>query len=259
MVTDRRGTLERAIRCIDLTSLEEDDTEERILALCERALRPDPGDATVAPVAAVCMLPRFVRAAAQRLAGTSVRVAAVAGGFPSGVASVEERVDEIRACIASGADEIDTVLDRMALGAADGEPGALEQLRASREAAAGVTMKVILETGALDSPGLIRRAAELAIDAGADFLKTSTGKVGLGASPGAAREVMRVARDAFERDGRIVGVKVAGGIRRVDDALGYLEIALDVLGPDWLTPQRFRIGASSLLDALVAERRAVEA
>jgi deoxyribose-phosphate aldolase len=251
--------LELAIRCLDLTSLEDDDTDERILALCERALRPDPDDATLAPVAAVCVFPRFVRAAAGRLAGSPVRVAAVAGGFPSGVATVEERVDEIRACVAAGADEVDTVLDRMALGAADGEPAALEQLMASREAAAGVALKVILETGALDSPGLIRRAAELAIRAGADFLKTSTGKVGMGASPGAAREVMQVVHDAFEREGRVVGVKVAGGIRRVEDALGYLEIALDVLGRDWLTPQRFRIGASSVLDALVAQRPAAGA
>jgi deoxyribose-phosphate aldolase len=144
----------------------------------------------------------------------------------------------------------------MALGAADGESWVLEQLRASREAAPGATLKVILETGALESPGLIRRAAELAIDAGADFLKTSTGKIGLGASPGAAREVMQVAAEAFRREGRVVGIKVAGGVRRVDDALGYLEIAREVLGPDWLTPQRFRIGASSLLDALVAARRA---
>jgi deoxyribose-phosphate aldolase len=248
--------IELAIRCVDLTSLEADDTEERILALCERALRPDPDDAASPPVAAVCVYPRFVRAAAVRLAGTPVRVAAVAGGFPSGVATVEERVEEIRSCIASGAHEIDTVLDRMALGAAEGESGVLEQLRASREAAAGATLKVILETGALESPGLIRRAAELAIDAGADFLKTSTGKVGLGASPGAAREVMQVAGEAFRREGRLVGIKVAGGVRRVDDALGYLEIAREVLGPDWLTPQRFRIGASSLLDALVAEQRA---
>jgi deoxyribose-phosphate aldolase len=247
--------LELAIRCVDLTSLEEDDTDERILALCERALRPDPDDATLAPVAAVCVFPRFVRAAAGRLAGTPVRVAAVAGGFPSGVATVEERVDEIRACVAAGADEIDTVLDRMALGAADGEQAALEGLMASREAAGGVALKVILETGALDSPGLIRRAGELAIRAGADFLKTSTGKVGMGASPGAAREVMGVAHDAFERDGRAVGVKVAGGIRRVEDALGYLEIAQGVLGRGWLTPQRFRIGASSVLEALVKERR----
>ena len=253
------GRLELAVRCMDLTSLEYDDTEERILALCERAVRPDPDDPTLAPVAAVCVYPRFVRAAAGRLAGTPVRVAAVAGGFPSGVATVEDRVEEIRFCVASGADEIDTVLDRMALGAADGESGALEQLRASREAAAGATMKVILETGALDSPGLIRRAGELAIDAGADFLKSSTGKVGLGASPGAAREMMQVAREAFQREGRIVGIKVAGGVRRVEDALGYLETVRDVLGPDWLTPQRFRIGASSLLDALVAERRVGEA
>jgi deoxyribose-phosphate aldolase len=249
------GMLELAIRCMDLTSLEDDDTEERILALCERAVRPDPDDPSLAPVAAVCVYPRFAQAAAGRLAGTPVRVAAVAGGFPSGVATVEDRVEEIRSCVASGADEIDTVLDRMALGAADGEPGALEQLRASREAAGGATLKVILETGALDSPGLIRRAGELAIDAGADFLKSSTGKVGLGASPGAAREMMQVAREAFQREGRIVGVKVAGGVRRVEDALGYLETVRGVLGPDWLTPQRFRIGASSLLDALVAERR----
>ena len=240
---------------MDLTSLSGDESPDDLASLCDRALRPDPDDPTAPSVAAVCVYPRFLAGARERLAGTGVRLAAVAGGYPSGVASTEDRVEEIEGALAEGADEIDTVLDRMALGAAEGDPAALEQLRASRRAAGEATLKIILETGALDSPGLIREAAVLAIEAGADFLKTSTSKIGLGASPGAAREMMLVVRETFAASGRAVGVKVAGGISGVDDALGYLDIARDVLGPDWLTPERFRIGASSLLSALVDARR----
>lgn len=252
---ERNGrVLELAIGCMDLTSLDDDDTPERIARLCERALAPDPADPALGPVAAVCIAPRFLDVARDTLAGSQVRLAAVAGGFPSGVASAGERVAEIRRAIEAGAQEIDTVLDRMAL-AADGEPQVLDELRASREAAEGVTLKVILETGALESPDLIGRAADVAIAAGADFLKTSTGKSGLGASPGAARQLMEIVRELHDAGGRTVGIKVAGGIRRVDDAIGYLRLAERELGAAWLTPRRFRIGASSLLDALVEERR----
>jgi deoxyribose-phosphate aldolase len=243
---------------MDLTSLSGDESPADIAALCDRAVRPDPGDPTAPSVAAICVYPRFLGAARERLSQTDVRLAAVAGGYPSGVATIEERVEEIERALADGAQEIDTVLDRMALGAAEGEPAALEQLRASRRAAGEATLKVILETGALDSPDLIREAAELAIDAGADFLKTSTGKIGLGASPGAAREMMIAVREAFTASRRAVGVKVAGGIRSVEQALGYIEIAREVLGEEWLDPERFRIGASSLLSALVTARRGFE-
>ena len=253
MPTPGRPELVRlALRCLDLTDLDPDASSESIRELCRRARRPD-DRGEVPPVAAVCVAPPFVSLAREALDGSGVRVATVAGGFPSGVATVDERVREIGDAIAAGAEEIDTVLDRMALGAADGEPQVLEELRASRRAAAEATLKVILETGALDSPDLIRQASDVAVRAGADFLKTSTGRFGLGASPGATRLMMEVVRDAAAAGGRPVGIKVAGGLRTVDDACGYLELASEVLGDRWLDPSRFRIGASSLLDALVAD------
>jgi deoxyribose-phosphate aldolase len=252
MSTSERLELARlALRCLDLTDLEPNAREDDIRRLCERARRPD-GRGAAPSVAAVCVLPTYVSLARDVLDGSGVCVATVAGAFPSGVATVEERVREIGDAIDAGAQEIDTVLDRMALGDADGEPQVLEQLRASREAAGNATLKVILETGALDSPDLITQASRVAIQAGADFLKTSTGRVGLGASPGATRLMMKVVRDADARGDGPVGIKVAGGIRAVDDACRYLELARDVLGPDWLAPSRFRIGASSLLDGLIA-------
>jgi deoxyribose-phosphate aldolase len=252
---DRTSLVELAIRCMDLTSLTGDETPADIGELCARALRPDRDDPAAPRVAAVCVYPRFVGLAAERLRATGVRVVAVAGGFPSGVASVQERVEEIAGVIEAGADEVDTVLDRMALGAAEGEGAVWDPLLSWREPSRGATMKVILETGALDSPELIREAGELAIRAGADFLKTSTGKIGLGASPGAVRELLRIVRDARHDDGRRVGVKVAGGIGKVDEAIAYIHIAQDEFGTEWPAPERFRIGASSLLDALVAARR----
>lgn len=219
------------------------------MRLCARAARPDPQSELLAPVAAVCVLPRFVGAARDALGDSEVEVAAVAGGFPSGVASTEERVEQIRHARVEGATEIDTVLDHEAL--LRGEDAAVRtQLEASRAAAGPSVLKVILESGALPGEDTIRRAAALAVSAGADFLKTSTGTREPGATPGAARTLAEEAFRAMEA-GRSVGVKVAGGIRSAEQALEYLDLVEEVLGPGSATQERFRIGASSVLDALV--------
>ncbi|MEX0755809.1 MAG: deoxyribose-phosphate aldolase [Actinomycetota bacterium] len=207
----------------------------------------------MAPVAAVCVLPRFVRVARDALGDTEVALAAAAGGFPSGVASTEERVSQIRQARVDGAVEIDTVLDHTIL-LTGADAAVSEQLHASREAAGPAVLKVILETGALPGEDTIRRAARLAVAAGADFLKTSTGTSAPGATPASVRTVTEEAFRAMEQ-GRQVGVKVAGGIGSPEQALSYLDLVEEVLGPGSATPERFRIGASSLLDALVDAHR----
>ncbi len=251
-----RAALELLVTCLDLTSLEPTDTPERIAELCARARRPDPADPTVPPVAAVCVLPPLVPVAVEALSGSPVRVAAAAGGFPTAQGPLEARLAEIRGAVEDGADEVDVVLNRSPLLA--GDPGAaFEELVASREAAGRARLKVILETGALETCAAIREAAMLAMAAGADFVKTSTGKVAPGASPPAALCMMQAAADFHAATGRAVGVKVSGGIRAADQALAYLALVEDALGPAWRTPERFRIGASALLDDLV--RRIAEA
>ena len=247
-----------ALRCIDLTSLTGEETRADVEALCERALRPDPDDDTVPSVAAVCLYPAAVDVAASKLAGTGVRVAATAGAFPSGRASEEERAREIREAIDRGAEEVDTVLDHAAF--LEGRTARVRrELEASREAAGAATLKVILETGALASPEAVRGATLLAIEAGADFVKSSTGKREPGATPEAFRAMSEAVRDVGEATGQAVGVKVAGGVRTADVATSYAEIVRETLGADWLQPSRFRIGASSLLDDLVPRVRAATA
>lgn len=253
----RARALDLSVRCMDLTSLEDSDTPEKIGALAARAVRPDPELASVPSAAAVCVYPRLVPAAREVVAGSGVRVAAATGGFPLGRASTEERVEEIAGALALGADEIDTVIDHEAVRAGRDEE-ARAQIAAAREACGAATMKVILETGALEDAATIRRAAMLAMDAGADFLKTSTGKAGEGATLAAAECMMAAARDFHRETGRAVGIKVAGGIRSAEQAIGYLMLLEEVLGEEWVTPERFRIGASSLLDDLLAEIRAAE-
>jgi deoxyribose-phosphate aldolase len=238
----------RAIRCMDLTSLEGTETPEAIVALCAKAERPAPG---VPSVAAVCLFPAFVPVAVERLRGTGVAVAAVAGGFPTGLGPLETRLEEISGAVHAGADEIDIVLNRsLFLGAREAE--AREELLAAREAAGPALLKVILETGELGSLDQVRRAATLAMEADADFIKTSTGKVGVGATLPAALCMMEAIRDVRERSGREVGIKVAGGIRTPEQAMTYLEAVRATLGTGWLRPERFRIGASSLLDAVLS-------
>ncbi len=247
----RADDLRLVVGCTDLTTLEGDDTPGRIRALCSQALRPDPADPTVGPVAAVCVYPALAPLAAELLAGTPVAVASVAGAFPSGLSPLEVKVAEVRAAVAAGATEIDTVLNRSAF--LSGRPDvAAAELRALKEAAGRAHFKVILEVCELGSAGAIAEATRLAVDAGADMVKTSTGKGASGASPEAVLTMAQTVAEHRAAGGRPVGLKIAGGVRTADEAIGYVDLVRSVLGTEWLTPERLRFGASSLLGNVVA-------
>ncbi len=229
----------RALACLDLTDLSDACDARAIETLCARAQTPK-GD-----VAAVCVWPRFAALAKERLGASRIAVATVVN-FPAGGERVAEVVAETERAVADGADEIDVVMPYRAF--AEGRADvAARLLDAVRNAAGGSLVKVILETGMLRDPGLIRRAADLAIAEGADFIKTSTGKVELNATPEAASVML----DAIAAGGRAVGIKPAGGIRSVADARVYLELADAKMGEGWATPSTFRLGASSVLGPLL--------
>jgi deoxyribose-phosphate aldolase len=231
------------ISCLDLTALGEHETTDSIQALCQRAMRPVEADASM-HVAAVCVLPRFVRQAKGLLADSGVRVAAATGGFPVPEAPLQQRAEEIRAAVDAGADEVDVPLNRFLVD----EPDALTgELRTTREAAGTATWKAILETGAVKADEILVLGGA-AIDAGAEFLKTSTGKGVGGATPAAVETIARLTAT----DPRAVGIKVSGGVRGAAQASNYLQLVRDVRGRAWPAPETFRIGASLLLGALVA-------
>jgi deoxyribose-phosphate aldolase len=244
--------LDLTIRMIDLTTLEGKDTPGKVRALCAKGMRPQPGDPTIPPVAAICVYPTFVAEAKEALGDSGVKVASVATAFPSGQTFLDVKLAETRAAVAAGADEIDMVIDRGAFLAGD-YASVFEEIVAVREACGDAHLKVILETGELETYDNVRRASVLAMAAGADFIKTSTGKV----SPAATLPVMLVMLEAirdFERvTGRAVGMKAAGGIRNAKQAIGYLVVLYETLGPAWMTPDRFRIGASSLLNDVLMQ------
>jgi deoxyribose-phosphate aldolase len=244
--------LDLAIRCMDLTTLEGADTVGKVVAMCSKAVRPNPLDHSIPPVAAVCLYPHLVPVALGHLKGTSVKVASVAGSFPAGLGPLDTRLAEIRGVAAAGAHEVDMVLNRsLFLGGRYAE--CFEEVVAAREAAGGAHLKVILETGELGSYDRIRQASVLAMAAGADFIKTSTGKIGVSATLPNALCMMEAARDFLHETGHGVGVKVAGGIRQSKQAIQYLVLLYETLGPDWLTPDRFRIGASTLLNDVLMQ------
>jgi deoxyribose-phosphate aldolase len=244
--------LDLAIRCMDLTTLEGSDTPGRIVAMCAKAVRPDPTDPSIPHVGAVCLYPQLVPVAVEQLRGTGVRVASVAGGFPAGLTPLDARLREIRDVVEMGADEVDIVLNRsLFLGGRYAQ--AFEELVAAREAAGDRHLKVILETGELGSYDRVRQASVLAMAAGADFIKTSTGKIGVSATVPAALCMMEAARDFHAETGRRVGIKVAGGIRASKTAIQYLVVVQETLGPEWMSPERFRIGASSLLNDVLMQ------
>jgi deoxyribose-phosphate aldolase len=241
-----------AIACMDLTTLEGKDSEGRVRSLCAKAIRPAPHLADIPSVAAVCVYPSLVAVAKEALRGTSVKVASVATAFPSGLSSLEVRLADTRAAIESGADEIDMVIDRGAFLAGRYQQ-VFDEIVAVKELCGDVHLKVILETGELGSYDNIRRASDLALDAGADVIKTSTGKVGTNATFPVAVTMCEAIRDYARRTGRRAGLKVAGGVRTTKQALTYLVIVKETLGESWLTPDLFRIGASSLLDDLLMQ------
>jgi deoxyribose-phosphate aldolase len=246
--------LDLAIRMIDLTTLEGADTPGKIRALSAKAVRPDPGDASVPSVAAVCVYPSLVAIARRALAGTTVKVASVATAFPSGQAPLDVKLADVRAAVEAGADEIDMVIDRGAF--LSGRIGQVyDEIVAVKEACGDAHLKVILETGELGTYDAVRRASLVAIAGGADFIKTSTGKVSPAATLPVTLCMLEVIRDVHDETGLVVGMKPAGGIRTAKQAIQYLCVLHETLGVEWLTPDRFRLGASSLLNDLLLQLR----
>ena len=254
--------IDAAIGMIDLTTLEGSDTGGKVRALAAKARRPDPVGASSAgaerseapPVAALCVYPDLAATAVDALAGTDVQVASVATAFPSGRSSLRAKLVEVEQAVAAGAAEVDMVLDRGAFLA--GRPGrAFEEIRAVRAACGPAHLKVILETGELATYDDVRRAAWLALLAGADFVKTSTGKISPSATLPVTHLLLQAVRDWNRRTGQWRGVKPAGGIRTTKDAIRYLVAVREVAGPEWLRPELFRFGASGLLDDLLLQRR----
>ena len=244
--------LDLAIRMIDLTTLEGKDTPGKIRALAVKAMQPLPGDRTIPPVAALCVYPALVAEAKAALAGSTVKVASVATGFPSGQTFRDIKVAETRAAVDAGADEVDMVIDRGAFLGGD-YLAVFEEIVAVREAAGPAHLKVILETGELETYDNVRRASVLAMAAGADFIKTSTGKVTPAATLPVTLVMLEAIRDFHRQTGRAVGMKPAGGIRTAKEAVQYLVVLYETLGPRWMTPERFRFGASSLLNDILMQ------
>jgi deoxyribose-phosphate aldolase len=245
--------IDLAIRMVDLTTLEGADTFGKVRALCAKARQPDPLDPTCPPVAAVCVYPSMVATAAAELAGTGIHVASVATAFPSGQAPLSVKLEDTRAAVADGADEIDMVINRGAF-LAGRYREVYDEIVAVKDACGDAHLKVILETGELATYDNVRRASWLAMVAGADFIKTSTGKVAPAATPPVTLIMLEAVRDYRDRTGRQVGVKPAGGIRTSKDAIAYLVLVNETGGPDWLDPRWFRFGASTLLNDLLQQR-----
>jgi deoxyribose-phosphate aldolase len=250
--TSKLWALDLAIRCMDLTTLEGADTPGKIAALCSKAVRPQPGDTSIPSVAAVCLYPALVGEAVRHLQGTGVRVASVATAFPSGQSFLDVKLAETRQAVAAGADEVDMVIDRGAFLSGDYQK-VYDEIGAVKEASDPAHLKVILETGELGSYDSVRRASILAMAAGADFIKTSTGKVQPAATLPVSLVMMEAIRDFHHETGRPVGFKPAGGIRASKLAIAYLVLLWETLGAEWMTPERFRLGASSLLNDVLMQ------
>ncbi|MHB8433236.1 MAG: deoxyribose-phosphate aldolase [Candidatus Tyrphobacter sp.] len=247
-----------AVRCTDLTTLEGKDSEGRVRSMCAKAIRPRPGWSEIPSVAAVCVYPNLVAVAKSALEGSTVKVASVATAFPSGLVDLDVKLADTAQAIAAGADEIDMVIDRGAFLAGReqmvfDEIAAIKKLCSSTSSAQAVRLKVILETGELGSYEATRRASDLALEAGADFIKSSTGKVGTNATFPTALVMCEALRDFSRRTGQKRGLKLAGGIRTTKQALTYLVIVNETLNESWLDPTLFRLGASSLLDDLLMQ------
>ncbi|GAA2725174.1 deoxyribose-phosphate aldolase [Actinocorallia aurantiaca] len=242
--------IDLAISMVDLTTLEGSDTPGKVRAMCTKAVRTAPGAPTVA---AVCVYPDLVKVAVDELRGSGVGVASVATAFPSGRAPLAVKLEDTRQAVADGASEIDMVIDRGAFLSGD-LVKVHDEIVAVKEACGDAHLKVILETGELATYDNVLRASWLAMLAGADFIKTSTGKIQPAATMPVVLLMLQAVRDFRERHGRMVGVKPAGGIRTTKDAVKLLVQVNEVAGPDWLDPHWFRIGASSLLNDLLMQR-----
>lgn len=256
--------LRLALSMVDLTTLEGKDSPEKARSLCGKAMVPDPEDRTLPKVAAVCVYPNLVRECVEALRGSGVKVASVATGFPSGQYPLEVRLEDVRRAVEAGADEIDMVINRGAFLAGRYDEVA-EEIRQTKVACGRAHLKVILETGELETLDNVRRASDLAMRAmsevgvrhehGADFIKTSTGKVQPAATMPVTLVMLEAIRDWYERTGERVGMKPAGGIRTAKQALHYLVMVKETLGDEWLTPDLFRFGASALCNDILRQLR----
>ncbi|MGW3470893.1 deoxyribose-phosphate aldolase [Saccharopolyspora sp. NPDC000995] len=252
--TAKRWAIDTAISVIDLTTLEGADTEGKVRTLCAKARHPDPERPDTPQVAAVCVYSDMAATAVRALDGTDIQVASVATAFPSGRSALAVKLADVEYAVAAGADEIDMVIDRGAFLA--GRYGRVfEEIQAVKAACGDAHLKVILETGELATYDNVRRACWLALLAGGDFIKTSTGKVSPAATLPVTHLMLQAVRDWRDSTGQLRGVKPAGGIRNTKEAIRYLVAVQEIAGPEWLTPKLFRFGASSLLGDLLMQRR----
>jgi len=246
--------IDTAISMVDLTTLEGADTDGKVRSLCAKARRPDPERPDVPSVAAVCVYPDLVETAVAGLRGSGVGVASVATAFPSGRSSMAIKIADTELAVAAGASEVDMVIDRGAF--LSGRYGQVfEEIATIKAACGSAHLKVILETGELATYDNVRRASWLGLLAGGDFIKTSTGKVSPAATLPVTHVMLQAVRDWHTATGELRGVKPAGGIRTTKDAIRYLVAVHEVAGPQWLTAELFRFGASSLLNDLLMQRR----
>jgi deoxyribose-phosphate aldolase len=251
--TSKAFAIDLAIRMVDLTTLEGQDTHGKVRALASKAMRPDPADPSCPAAAAVCVYPDMVATAKQTLGTSGVNVAAVATAFPSGRAAMDIKLADTRDAVEAGADEIDMVIDRGAF-LSGRYLDVYEEIVRVKEACGDAHLKVIFETGELQTYDNVRRASWLAMMAGGHFIKTSTGKVQPAATLPVTLIMLEAVRDFREQTGQMVGVKPAGGIKTTKDAIKYLVMVNEVAGPDWLDPDWFRFGASTLLNDLLMQR-----
>jgi deoxyribose-phosphate aldolase len=248
------SALKLAITMLDVTTLEGKDSPGKVRQMCAKAMRPLPEDPSIGPAAAVCVYPRLVRVAKEAVGESGVKVASVATAFPSGQSRMKERLSEIRYAVGAGADEIDMVISRGKL--LHGEfRGIFDEVVRCKEACGEAHLKVILETGELQTYDTVRVASEIAMAAGADFIKTSTGKVEPAATLPVTLVMLEAIQDFHDRTGRMVGMKPAGGIGNAKLALQYLVMVKETLGKAWLTKEKFRFGASSLTNDLLMQIR----
>jgi deoxyribose-phosphate aldolase len=252
--TAKAWAIDTAISMVDLTTLEGSDTPGKVRSLAAKARRPDASDPTCPPVAAVCVYGDLAGVARQALGDSAIHVAAVATAFPSGRASREVKLADVRNAVANGADEIDMVIDRGAF-LAGRYLDVYDEIVAVKAACGSAHLKVILETGELVTLDNVRRASWLAMLAGGDFIKTSTGKISPAATLPVCLVMLEAVRDFRAQTGTQIGVKPAGGIRTTKDAMKHLVLVNETAGPDWLSPDWFRFGASSLLNDLLLQRQ----
>jgi len=250
--TAKQQGIRLAVSTIDLTTLEGADTPGKVRHLCAKAVCPAPELPEVPSCAAVCVYPSLVGVTREALAGSGVKTASVATAFPSGQASLDVKLRDTEDAVAAGAEEIDMVISREAFLAGD-DHRVMEEIVRVKEICGDAHLKVIIETAELGSYDHVRHASMISMEAGADFVKTSTGKAASGATPGVVLVMLEAIRDYAERSGRAVGMKAAGGVSNSKAALHMLVLVKETLGDDWLTPDRFRIGASSLLNDLLMQ------